>query len=229
MNFLSPILEIFFPTTCVSCGKSVPTQDELFCAHCALGIDFTVYQDPANNEMTRRLIAMQPLRYAVAMLYFVRNSPIQELMHKIKYHQRSELAKRIAETFAEFIKNKLPMSEIDCVTCVPLHAEKKRKRGFNQSEILARTIADLTGVRFANFLTRTHLTETQTHFGRMERLDNQKESLHCNKTVGRVRHLLLIDDVLTTGATIETCSDALLTTNPQLQISVATLSIADNW
>lgn len=229
MKFFNTLLEIFFPANCVSCGHSVPTAKDLFCSDCLLNLHFTNYYSISNNEMTRRLIALKSLKYAVSLFYFTPGSPIQKLLYKIKYYQRAELAERISHLLATFLESCLPANEIDCVTCVPLHPAKQRQRGFNQSEILARAVASTTGIPFRVLLERTRLTETQTHFGRLERLENQYKSIICSDAIKNYKHILLIDDVMTTGATTETCSDSLISKNPDLKISIATLTIADHW
>jgi len=223
------ILQIFFPSTCLSCGKSITEDDQMFCATCAIQIAMTDFDNPAENEMARRLAPIRNLQYAVAPFYYKADSPIQQLLFKIKYQDRSDLAKKIGVFFAGYIQEKLSDKAIDIITCVPLHRDKLKLRGYNQSEILASAISELNGIPFLNCLKRLRLTETQTHFGRMARLENQSDSIQCTEEIKNYGHVLLVDDVLTTGATVETCCDALRGKNPTIAISIATLCMADHW
>lgn len=228
-KWLSPLLELFYPSTCLACGQATDREKQEFCAACILNIAYTDFNDPQNNELTRRLIAIPNLKYGIAPYYFSKNSPLKDLLYKFKYQGRRDLAERAGRSLANYVTGKLNMAEIDAVTFVPLHPKKFAARGYNQSEILAAEIAESSELPLLKCLERTKLTETQTHFGRGERLENQQNSLKCSNNVLKVNHLLLVDDVLTTGATIETCTDAVYAIHKDITVSICTLAIADAW
>lgn len=228
-RFFTDLLELFYPSTCIACGHSIPPDQQDFCATCIFNIAYTNYDNCADNELTRRLIAIRNLKFGVAPFYFSKESPIQKLLYKIKYKGRQDLAHKAGQSLAKYLLKKFQDSELDAVTYVPLHVKKYNTRGYNQSEILASEIAQLFNIPLIQSLTRTRLTETQTHFGRHQRLENQKDSLRCNDNINAFEHILLVDDVLTTGATLESCADAIRMIKPDITLSICTLAIADDW
>lgn len=230
MKFLKYLSEILFPSTCATCGSSIPDEKNLFCANCLTNTVFTSFPSAYQNEMMDRLVSIPTLKGAFAPLYFKKDAPIKELFYKIKYGNRPDIAQKMAAYLAErwnnVIKDKLP---VDGICYVPVHKVKLSKRGYNQSEIIAKEVAEILSIPLLHMLERTSNIETQTHFGRIDRLKNQEGSIGLKMDISRYQHILIVDDILTTGATIETCYDAIRSGNKSCFLSVLTLAVTDSW
>ncbi|MFZ1586793.1 MAG: phosphoribosyltransferase family protein, partial [Saprospiraceae bacterium] len=137
-----------------------------------------------------------------------------------------KMASFTALLWQQIKKDPLP---VDGICFVPIHKIKLSKRGYNQSEIIAREIATRLSIPLLNILERNANIETQTHFGRMARLENQEGTIRLASDITKVKHLLIIDDILTTGATIEICYDAIKKQNNTCFLSVLTLALTDSW
>lgn len=230
MKLFSYLKEILFPSVCVTCGSAVGDETQLFCATCLVTTVFTRFTSSSENEMMDRLISIPLIKNAFAPLYFKKDAPIKELFYKIKYGDRPDVAKKMASfTASEWLKCPKSETKIDGICYVPIHKIKLSKRGYNQSEIIAREIAEILKVPLLNILERKINVETQTHFGRMDRLKNQENTIVLTDKKSRFKHLLIVDDILTTGATIETCYDAIRSVNKDCELSVITLAVTDSW
>ena len=180
--------------------------------------------------MIDRLISIPKLKAAYAPLYFKKDAPIKNLFYKIKYGNRPDVARKMAEFAADKFKTFKPDElKFDGVCYVPIHKIKLSKRGYNQSEIIAKEVANELALPLLHILERTSNIETQTHFGRMDRLNNQEGTIRVNIDLKKYQHLLLVDDILTTGATIETCYEAIRSSNDKCVLSVLTLAVTDSW
>ncbi|MCB0603279.1 MAG: ComF family protein [Saprospiraceae bacterium] len=230
MKLIQYLTELFYPSTCVYCSTSISDQHSIFCSDCLMMTVFTNFQNGWDNEMTQRLISIGQLKNAYAPIFFRKESPIAGLFYKIKYGNRPDLAQRFGVYLVHCFKDlKKCGSDIDVITFVPIHPLKKAKRGYNQSEIIASSMGNELDIPCIPLLSRINNIDTQTHFGRIDRLKNQEGSIQCDAKIIQYKHVLIVDDILTTGATIETCSDAIEKVNPKVCISVATLAQADNW
>lgn len=226
-QLLRPLSQLLFPALCAGCLYPLTESETILCLHCHLALPRTDYHRLASNETTLRLAGRFRFEQATSFLYFAPEGLTQSLIHQIKYEGRKELAIYLGEMFCRELQQSDWMSSIDALLPVPLHPRKQKKRGFNQSDMLAETMAKaarkelLTGV-----LKRTQFTETQTHKSRAERLENLHQAFALSDAKAAAdKHILLVDDVLTTGATIEACARTLATI-PGIRLSIATLAIA---
>lgn len=179
------------------------------------------------NEFTDRFWGRLPLETGAAMYYFHRKNPVQHALHRLKYQNQADIGVRIGRRFGQLLAQSPHFSTVEALVPVPLHPKKERQRGYNQSAMLAAGMAESMHLPvLAHVLVRQRATETQTRKKRMERFSNVQEIFALRKP-GRVegKHLLLVDDVLTTGATLEACGQALLQA-PGVRLSMATLAIA---
>ncbi|MCO6461775.1 MAG: ComF family protein [Saprospiraceae bacterium] len=230
MKLLNYLGELFFPSTCIYCGASVPDAQTIFCPDCLLLSVFTNFQTGWNNEMTDRLISIQNIKNAYAPLFYKKNAPIAGLFYKIKYGNRPDLAQKFGSFLGKSL-HQIPKTgrDIDIICYVPVHPIKKARRGYNQSEIIAQSVGESLKIPTLPLLSRLTNIDTQTHYGRMDRLKNQEGSIRCDSKVNLFNHVLIVDDILTTGATMEICYDAIRQVAPKVDISVATLALTDNW
>lgn len=224
---LRDFLRILFPDLCCHCGEPLVGDERYLCTSCMTRITWAGGADHPGNNVEQRLIGRIPVEAAAALLIFRKDSVVQDIVHQIKYHGHDALARQYGHLLGIELARSGRFQHIDCVVPVPLHRRKKLERGYNQSELLAEAVAkDLHCPVAARNLYRKRYTDTQTHKSRLDRLDNMANVFgvrHPEAWAGK--HILLVDDIITTGATSEACYHALQSI-PGLRISVAALALA---
>lgn len=200
-------------------------QEEMLCVGCETNIAYTNFHHLKNNEAANRLSGRLPFLHATSLAYFADEGLLQHLLHGLKYKGKQDLAKFLGKELGKCIKPE--EWDVDAVIPVPLHKKKELKRGYNQSKLIANGISGVLNVPVLNdVLIRTRFTESQTDKTREQRMENVNRAFAVtNVSLASNKHLLLIDDVLTTGATIEACALALLA-SPGVTISIATIGLA---
>lgn len=221
------LLQLFFPRLCLGCKRALIQAEEALCFNCETYLSYTESQQGSENEATLRLAGRVPFLHAMALANFANDSLIQHLVHQLKYQGRREAASFLGRELGRTLKS-LDWN-IDALVPVPLYKSKALKRGFNQSELLCQAVAEVLGVPVIDgCLVRIRNTETQTRKTREQRLENVAGAFRVideKKLEGK--HVLLIDDVLTTGATMEACILAMREV-PGLRVSLAAIGIATN-
>ncbi|MBX2908575.1 MAG: hypothetical protein M9931_07380 [Chitinophagales bacterium] len=223
---LFELLQIVYPNLCLSCGQSLSYKQEFICTACLHSLPFTQNWKQENNSMEMHLWGRFAFHRACSLFYFVKNSGVQNLLHELKYRNQKELGIFLGEMLAEKMKESMSC-DFDFVIPVPLHPQKERQRGYNQSQQFAVGIAKVFNCKAdTQFLHRKHATETQTKKNLFQRLDNVASVFELNNPQFlKDKSVLLVDDVLTTGATIEACATTLNKVE-NLQLSIATIAIA---
>lgn len=226
-DLLNGLLHLLYPNLCAGCDADLPSQHSCFCMVCQRRLHTTNMHLLAENEFTDRFWGRLPLVSGTALYYFNRKSPIQRALHQLKYRNRPEIGLSIGRRLGSLLAQSPFFAGISAIVPVPLHPQKERLRGYNQSALFAQGIAESTRIPVeSNILIRRSATSTQTKKKRMERFDNVSAVFdlhHSGRLAGK--HLLLVDDVLTTGATLEACGHVLLTI-PGVRLSMATIAIA---
>ncbi len=222
-------LHLLYPELCVACGKDLPASGRCFCLSCQLKIAPADMYRSAENEFTNRFWGRMDIAGGAAMYFFSRKSPVQRALHQLKYHNKPEIGIKIGREFGRKLRTSEVFSQVEAIVPVPLHPRKERLRGYNQSAMFAKGLSETMDIPILyKALAREAFTETQTRKKRMERFRNVEEVFvvrHPASLTGK--HLLLVDDVLTTGATLETCGQALLAL-PGTRLSLATIAMALN-
>jgi ComF family protein len=220
-------LQLLFPELCVACGRELPAPGACFCMNCRAKIAPSDMYLQVENEFTARFWGRAPLRAGAAMYYFARKSPVQRALHHLKYQNRPDVGVKLGREFGQRLKMVDAFKDIAVITAVPLHPKKERQRGYNQSAQFAYGLSEAMDIPFLpKALSRRHFTTSQTNKKRMERFENVRDVFqvtHPKSIEGR--HVLLVDDVLTTGATLETCGNALMEAGCET-LSMATIAIA---
>lgn len=220
-------LHLLYPELCVACGNDLPYSNTCFCVRCSTKLAPSDMHHSADNEFVTRLWGRLPLEHGAAAYYFTRNSPIRRAIHHLKYKNQPDIGQMLGRQFGRKLIQSPYFQQLDAIVPVPLHPRKERLRGYNQSAMFALGLSEALQVpMFQRAMTRHAFTETQTRKKRMERFENvgtvfsvvQPEKL-------RGKHLLLVDDVLTTGATLEVCGQKLLEI-PGTRLSCVTMAIA---
>jgi ComF family protein len=225
MSYLNDFFYLFYPRLCALCNLSLYKHEELLCTACRSELPKTLTHTIENNELCKIFWGRIPLDHVSAMFYFQKGNRVQELIHQLKYKGRKEIGQYLGKIYGEQLFNAEFYKHVEVIIPVPLHPKKRRKRGYNQSEIIANGMSESMKIPMdLKTLIKISVSETQTRKSRFKRWENVKEVFEVKKFDHLInKHILLVDDVLTTGATIESCALQLLKI-PGVKISVATIA-----
>jgi ComF family protein len=218
---------IFYPSLCSGCSEVLIENENFLCLKCLLELPKTNYHLIENNPAYDRFAGKIPVQKASSYLYYNKNGLAQKLIVAFKYHRNIYLGEWISSYLTEDMLPSGFFEGIDFIVPVPLHKKKRKQRGFNQSEILGKGISAITGISMeTKNLYREKANVSQTRKGIFERWKNTQGIFNIrNAGLFEDKHILLVDDVLTTGATLEACAQALLKCK-NIKISILTLAIA---
>jgi len=218
---------LLFPQVCVACEDALDKNEEYICLKCLYHLPKTDFHNVPENEMEKRFWGKTPIKRATAFFYFRKDSSVQKILHQLKYRGNKEIGELLGKHLGIELSQSADFRNVDVVVPVPLHANKLRKRGYNQSEWIAKGMAQQWNKPLdVDNLYRAIENPTQTNKGLYERWENVNDIFKLkDNTVFRDKHILLVDDVMTTGATIEACASAILQSE-NVKISVVTLAIA---
>ena len=225
MNWWTRILDFISPRLCVVCGERLSPTERSLCSVCMLHLPRTTYQfSPDDNPMAQLFWHLTPIKRAAALLYYEPHSELARLIYDLKYHDRPDIGEDMGRLMANEMQLAHYFDGIDVLLPVPLSRKRLRQRGYNQSEMLAIGVSDITHLPIVtNALRRKHFVKSQTRLSRHERQENVEDMFELrdgNRLQGK--HVLLIDDICTTGATLIACIDALKNI-PGIRLSVLTL------
>ena len=217
------LLHLLFPNVCSGCGSDLISDGTVLCLKCIDAMPETNFELHANNPVEKRFWGRLPLLSASAQYYFTRESLMHQLVHQFKYRGNKELGLQLGRMMGDNL-NRSGRFKVDALIPLPLFASKEKRRGFNQSIVLCEGIAEFLNVRvLKDVIIRSQYTDTQTKKGRIERWQNMEgKFVLVNQDAISNRHVLLVDDVVTTGATLEACGSELLKASNS-QLSIATL------
>lgn len=219
-------LRIVFPKVCEVCGCSLTRGEELMCLHCNLDMPRTHLHRDDFNTIHQRLAGKAPIEKATGYFYYYRDSDYARLIHKAKYNGRPIIIKQLVRNFVKELCIDGFFDDVDVVQPVPMHWFKQMRRGYNQSEVLAKTLSEVTGIALGHFLSAKRGHKTQTRKNRFERWQNTK-GVYSVKNVKDLegKHLLVVDDVITTGSTLLACCEAIHEASPTTRLSVLSLGV----
>lgn len=225
---ISDILGLFFPELCVTCGNRLISQEKYVCFDCWQDIPATNFHIKPDNKVAQLFWGRVNISAATSFFSFKKGSKYQLLIHFLKYKGLKELGYETGKKFGYQLLESPDFTKADVLMPVPLHPKKEKKRGYNQSEWIARGIAEVLKKPVdTKTLQRKVFTSTQTKRNRYERWQNVEQVFGLNDPKAMEhKHILLIDDVVTTGATLEACAIHLLK-QPGTKVSIATLAYAD--
>jgi len=224
---LRNLWHIFYPELCVYCDAQFSKGEKLLCTRCKAELPVTNYHDLNENPLLDKFIGGLPIRNAYTFLSFQKMNITQQLIHKLKYENQQQIGWMLGRWFGEYINENLQNQGVDLVIPVPLHKSRYKQRGYNQSEIIAKGVSGATRIKCdPTIIRRKHQSSSQTRKSRLDRLINvQKVFAVSNAKAIKDKHILLLDDVVTTGATLDACGNLLLKHGAQ-GISVAALAVA---
>lgn len=226
-NIFIDTYRLFFPRICPSCNDALVKGEEHICLHCSINLPYTKFESFRGNPVEQVFEGRLPLYFATSLLFFSKHEGVQNIMHQIKYNNQKELAVYIGKLLGERLMTLHQQKNIDAIIPVPLHPKKQHQRGYNQSDYIAQGINEVLNTKIINhYLIREANNESQTKKNRMERWTNVEKVFQINpSTKISGNHFLLVDDVLTTGATLEACA-LTLKNNINCELSIATLCFA---
>ena len=226
-NIVGSTLHLFYPHVCTGCGSDLLEKDNLLCLKCIHNLPHTGFANLPNNPVEKYFWGRIPLTAAYSQFYFSKEFLIQHLIHQLKYKGDTGIGFYLGELMGETLLNSSRFSSVDALIPLPLYADKEHKRGYNQAAVISNGMSAVMNVPVLNgAVIRQHATETQTHKHRTERWENVKNSFKVVKTHELAgKHLLLVDDVVTTGATLEACGHVILGVD-HVNLSIATLAYA---
>lgn len=226
-RWINDFAGLFYPNLCLACAERQPPRKALICSSCRLKLPRTDQHEYLENAFTGRFWGRAPIYSAAAMFHFVKGGRTQQLLHQLKYGGKPEIGVLLGEWYGRELRDAPGFHSVQAIVPVPLHPRKERMRGYNQSDAFARGLArTMQAPWYKNGLRRRIFTETQTKKGRLERFGNVEEVFEVGepeKLSGK--HILLVDDVITTGATLEACTHVLFTL-PDVKVSLATIAMA---
>ncbi|HRB30543.1 MAG TPA: phosphoribosyltransferase family protein [Ferruginibacter sp.] len=228
IKYFRNTLHLFYPHICTGCGSDLLSQHEMLCLNCLDNLPHTGFENMTGNAAEKLFEGRVPIRSAHSQFYFAKHKLIQHLLHQLKYKGNREIGIYLGNMMGQALLKSNRFANPDALIPLPLHADKEFKRGYNQSLLICKGMAKAMQVPvITTAVKRERITETQTKKHRMERWQNVEDSFVLQDTTEiKNKHLLLVDDVVTTGATLEACSSALLRL-PGVSISIATLAIAN--
>lgn len=224
---LKGVVNLIWPDVCEVCGCTLVKGEKVICLGCRLRLPRTNLHTHEFGLIHHRLAGRVPIERAAGYFYYYRYNPFTRLIHAAKYNGRPNVARYLAREYAGEIKDNGFFSGIDLILPVPLHRFKLWKRGYNQTEYLARGLKDATGIAIGSNLVATRGHSTQTRKGSYMRWLNTR-NIYDVVRPGELegKHILVVDDVLTTGATLLACCEAIHRSAPTATISVLTLAVS---
>lgn len=228
-TYLADFLSIIFPQVCQACKQSLTRQEKLICTSCVYQLPYTNFHLHPDHAVARQFWGKIKLEASYALLYFNKGTNVQRLLHRFKYRNMPQIGNMLGHMAGERLRNLDVFKTVDLIIPVPLHPSRLRKRGYNQSTRFARGLADkLLNARVCeNNLIRSKATETQTKKSRFARFENMLSAFAIKIPEDlKGKHILLVDDILTTGSTLEACGHLLLEIEG-VKLSIASIAYAE--
>lgn len=212
MNPLNDLLGLIYPNICRVCGKSLFRHEKILCMKCFHHLPSARFKNDRNNPAAQVFWGRVPFQFVITALLYNKGNAVQKLVHELKYRSSRETGIFLGEILGKEIAQKVPDAVIECIMPVPLHPKKQKKRGYNQSELLARGMSGILDIPVdISHLYRREFSSTQTRKSKYQRWQNVENIFAVKKAEElQGRNILLVDDVITTGATLEACARQLL-------------------
>jgi ComF family protein len=227
MNAISSFFDLLFPNLCKSCNNPLGKGEKIICTNCRHNLPQTDYHLYKNNEIEKIFYGRSKIEFASSFLYFHKNGLTQNLIHKLKYKGYQEIGTLIGNWYGNKLLKEANL-KFDYIVAVPLHRHKERKRGYNQIDTFGKALAKIFGAEYSkDNLIRIYKSETQTKKSRFARWLNVKEIFSLNnREFFRNKKVLLVDDVVTTGATLDACCNE-LHKSEGIKISIVTIAVTN--
>ncbi|SFB71067.1 ComF family protein [Zunongwangia sp. SCSIO 43204] len=219
-------INLFYPKTCNCCERPLLDHEKVICTSCLHQLPLTNFQPNNENQADKVFYGRAEINAAYALLLFRKKNMVQLLLHQLKYKRQFEISYFLGEWTGEILKNSSRFTNIDMVIPVPLHKKRLKERGYNQTEGFAKEIAKSLNAEYRDdLLTKTSSSKKQALKNRISRWNLMEQSFQLTDASAiSGKHILLVDDILTTGATLEACINC-LRNSEKIKISIATMAI----
>ena len=226
-TLLTDFIALLYPEICIGCNETLMKHDKMICFKCKVNMPITHFEKHKNNPVERLFWFKTSIKEAMAGYFFTKKSRIQKMIHSFKYKGNEESAIFLGEQLGKMLKESGRFHAINQIIPVPLHPKKLQIRGYNQAEKIADGIANILNIEVnTKSLIRVEHNETQTNKGIFNRWRNVKTIFKIKDSDKLLdQHILIVDDVITSGSTIESCAKQILSI-PGAEVSLASLAIA---
>jgi ComF family protein len=227
LQIIQNFLSFFYPRCCLGCQKTLLQDENRLCLHCFTHLPETNYHLFQDNPINYMFLGRVKVELAAALLFYKKGNMTQHILHHFKYKGDKEIGEILGYYYGQKLQQAEPYKAIDLILPIPLHPKKEQKRGYNQSEWLAKGLSHAMQIPYYNnILIRSTFTDTQTKKSRFSRWTNVKEVFQViQPDILQHKHILLCDDVLTTGATMEAAITKLIEVKG-VKVSVVGLALA---
>lgn len=207
VSLFSDFTSLFFPEYCLGCSGGLVKGEDILCTRCILNLPRTGYQFIGENPVKEKFVGRLPIKFATAFLKFRKTGIVQHLLHQLKYNNHPEVGRRLGQFFGKEMNDIGLANEFDIIIPMPLHRMRQLRRGYNQSTMFAEGLMNSTGVFYNDAaVVRQVNTSTQTRKNKTERWENVSTAFSVRDSdVIKDKRVLLVDDIITTGASLEAC------------------------
>ncbi len=221
-------MSLLFPRLCLACSQPITFDEKYICLECQATLPETDFHLSLKNPFTERFEGRLPIETAAALFFFTKKSKTQHLIHQIKYADKREVAFELGRLLGEKLAQQFHFQDIKYIIPVPMHPKKRISRGFNQAELFANGLAETMQIPVeASVLKKIKMTDSQTKLSRLQRMSNTEDVFHLtNASLLHGKSILIVDDVMTSGATLESCANAIVEAEPSVKINFATIAFA---
>ena len=224
---ISDFFDFLYPDCCCGCNKHLGRSEKIICTDCFLQLPLTFFEKKHLNPVSNELFARVPIKEACAAFHFVKEGTLRKMLHLLKYCGNKNIGIFLGRQLGKILANSGNYKTVDCIVPVPINEKKRKFRGYNQSEVIATGICEyLPRPLVCDVLIKPATSESQTKKSRYERYENLLDGFTCRKsTLASLenKHVLLVDDIITTGATVESCVKELLNISG-VNVSVAAVA-----
>jgi ComF family protein len=228
LSLFKDLGHLIYPSSCLACENELSTNENHICSLCdndLVRTSFHLFNEP--TEIDKRFWGRVQLKRTYSHFYYKKGAAIQQVLFNLKYKNDSAIGEYFGREIGKSIMSIDDFKTADAIIPVPLHYKKEFIRGYNQSEALAKGLSDSINVPVkSNYTKRTKHSETQTKKSRFQRWDNVSSIFAIHKSMKGLKHIIIIDDVVTTGSTMEALIRSIKDVSPTIEVSVVTLAIA---
>jgi len=225
-RWIYDFFDVLYPELCVGCEQVLSTGEYLLCTSCRLHLPLTNFYKTSDEKLRQLFFTRIDVEHVTSLFYYEKIGTVQQLIHELKYRRREEISNMLGSWLGEEIKSDIGFNEVDMIIPVPVHPKRLKKRGYNQVSGFGKELADVLGASFCeSVLIKTRNTINQARLNQTKRTDETQSPYKLAENIPEGTHVLLVDDVVTTGTTLVLCARELLKI-PNIKISIATMAIS---